>query len=150
MTPARKFTQAASLLLSHSISTIIDKKTAVQITNTTESPHLIKKNAQFPEFSVVTLEQSKFITPVDTATLSMIPEGNPDLTTYLSEILGTKKPEQQSNTFWFPTTVNPGETEDHTPIQTRVLNELRELHGNEKLNLKDDVESRMKFLKRCD
>ena len=126
-TPVEKFTQAASLLFSHSISTIIDKKTAVRITNTTESPHLIKENAQFPEFSVVTLEQSKFIRPVETAILSMIPEGNPDLTTYLSEMLGTNKPEQQSNTFWFPTTENPGETEDHTPIQTRVLKELSEL-----------------------
>ena len=38
VTPVEKFTEAASLLISHSISTIIDKKTAVRITNTTESP----------------------------------------------------------------------------------------------------------------
>ena len=57
----------------------------------------------------------------------MIPEGDPDLTDYLSEILRTNKPEQQSNTFWFPTPENPGTTEDHTPIQTRIFKELREL-----------------------
>ena len=39
VTPVRKFTEAASLLISHSISTIIDKKIAVRITNTTKSPN---------------------------------------------------------------------------------------------------------------
>ena len=127
VTPVGKFTEAASLLISRSISTIIDKKTATRITNTTESPYLIKKNTQSAEFSVVTPEQSKFIRPVDTAILSMIPERDPDLTTYLSELLRRNNLEQQSNTFWFPTPENPGKTEDHTPIQTRFFKELREL-----------------------
>ena len=140
VTPVGKFTEAGSLLISHSISTIIDKKTAVRITKTTESPYLIKKNTQIAEFSVVTPEQSKFIRPVDTAFLSMIREGDPDLTTNLGELLRTNKPEQQSNTFWFPTPESPGKTEDHTPIQTRILRELHELREEEKLNPKDDVQ----------
>ena len=41
-------------------------------------------------------------------------------------------------------------TKDLTPIQTRILKELREVQENEKLNPKNDVESRMKFLKRFD
>ena len=53
VTPVGKFTEAASLLISHSISTIIDKKTAVRNTNTTESPYLINKSTQIAEFSVV-------------------------------------------------------------------------------------------------
>ena len=114
VTPVGKFTEAASLLISHSISTIIDKKTAVRITNTKESPYSIKKNTQIVEFSVVTAEQSKFIRPVDTAILSMIAEGDPDLTTYLNQLLRRNRPEQQINTFWFPTPENPGKTEDHT------------------------------------
>ena len=48
------------------------------------------------------------------------------------------------------TTENPGNTEEHTPIQTRILKELRELQEKEKLNPKDDVESRMKIIKRFD
>ena len=127
VTPVGKFTEATSLLIFHSISTIIDKKTAVKITNTTESPCSIKKNTQIVEFSVVTPEQSKFIRPVDTAILSMTPESDTDLTTYLSEILGKNKPEQQSNTFWFPTPESPGKTEDHALIQTQILRELREI-----------------------
>ena len=121
------------------------------MTNTTESPYLIKKkHTQIAEFSVVTPEQSKHIKPVDMAILSMIPQDDSDLTAYLNELLRTSKPEQQDNTFWFPTPENPGKPEDHTPIQTRILNELNELKHKEKLNPQESTESRNKFLKRFD
>ena len=132
------------------MSTIIDKRIAVRVTNTTESPYLIKKHTQIAEFSVVTPQQSKHIKPVDMAILSMIPEDDPDLTAYINELLRTSKPEQQDNTFWFPTPENPGKPEDHTPIQTRTLNELNELKDKEKLNPQASTESRNKFLKRFD
>ena len=150
VTPLEKFTETASLLISHSMSTIIDKEIAVRVTNTTESPYPIKKHTQIAEFSVVTPEQSKHIKPVDMAILSMIPQDDPDLTAYLNELLRTNKTEQQDNTFWFPTTENPGKPEDHTPLQTRILKELNELKDNEKLNPQESTESRNKFLKRFD
>ena len=84
------------------------------------------------------------------AILSMIPQDDPDLTVYLDELLRTNKPEQQVNTFWFPTPENPGKPEDHTPIQTRILKELNELKDKEKLNPQESAESRNKFLKRFD
>ena len=107
--------------------TIIDRKIAVRVTNTTETPYTINKGTQTAEFYVVTPKQSKFIKPVDTAILSMIPEGDPDMITYLTELLKTNKPNQQNKTFWFSIPGNPGNTEDHTPIQTRILKELSEL-----------------------
>ena len=61
-----------------------------------------------------------------------------------------KKPEQQDNTFWFPTTENPGKPEDHIPIQTRILKKLNELEDKEKLNPQESKEFRNKFLKRFD
>ena len=127
VTPVQKFTESVSLIISHSMSTIIDRKIAVRVTNTTESPYTINKNTQIAEFSVVTPEQSKFIKPVDIAILSMIPEDDPDLIIYLTELLRTNKPNQQANTFWFPTPENPGNKDEHTPIQTRILKELCEL-----------------------
>ena len=148
--PVEKITETASLIISHSMSTIFDRKIAVRVTNTTESLYTINKKAQIAEFSVVTPEHSKFVKPVDTAILSMIPEGDPDLTTYLLELLKTNNPDQKNITFWFPTPKHPGNTEDHTPIQTRILKELHELQQKEKLNPKDDIESRMEFLKRFD
>ena len=99
---------------------------------------------------MVTPEQSKHIKPVDMAILSLIPQGDPDLTAYLNELLRTSKPEQQDNTFWFPTPENPGKPEDHTPIQTRSLKELNELKDKEKLNPQESTESRTEFLKRFD
>ena len=66
VTPVEKITGAASLILSHSISAMIDEKMAVRVTNTTESPYSINKNTQSADFSVVTPEKSKFNKPVDT------------------------------------------------------------------------------------
>ena len=150
VTPSEKFMETASLLISHSMSTIIDKRIAFGVTNTTESPYLIRKHKQIAEFSVVTPEQSKHIKPVDMAILSMIPQDDPDLTAYLNELLRTNKPEQQDNTFWFPTPENPGKPEDHTPIQTRILKELNEFKDKEKLNPKENTYSRDQILKRFD
>ena len=106
VTPLEKFTETASVLISHSMSTIFGKRIAVRTTNTTESPYLIKKQTQIAEFSVVTPEQSKHIKPVDMAILSMISQRNLDLTAYLNELLRTSKPEQQDNIFWLPTPEN--------------------------------------------
>ena len=137
VTPGEKFTETAIPIISLSRSTKIDRKIAVRVTNNTELPYTINKNTQIAEFSVVITEQSKFNKPVDMAILSIIPEGDPDLITYLTELFRTNKPDQQNNTFWFPTPENPGNTEDHTPIQTRILTELRELQRKEKLNPKN-------------
>ena len=91
VTPVERFTEAASLIISHSMSIIIDRKIAVRVTSTTESPCKINKNTQTSEFSGVTPDQSKFIKPVDTAILSMIPEGDPDMVAHQTELFRTKK-----------------------------------------------------------
>ena len=96
-----KFTETASLIISHSILSVIDRKVAVRVTNTTESPYTITKTTQMADFSVVIPEQCKFIKPVDTAILDLIPEGDSDLTTYFTELLRMKKSDQQNNIFWF-------------------------------------------------
>ena len=77
----------------------------------------------------------------------MIPQGDPDLTAYLNELLRTNKPEQQNNTFWFPTLESPAKLEDYTPIRTKLLKELIELNEKEKLNPQDSTVPRNNFLK---
>ena len=150
VTPLEKFTDTASLLISHSMSKIIDKRVAVRVTKTTESPYLIKKHTQVAEFSVVTPKQSKQIKPVDMAILSKIPQGDSDLTVYRNEFLSTIKPGQQNNTFWFPTPANLGKPQDHTPMQTQILNAIIELKDKEKLNPQESTESPNNFLKSFD
>ena len=44
VTPFENFTETASLLISHTMSTIFDKRIAVRVTNPTESPYIIKKH----------------------------------------------------------------------------------------------------------
>ena len=73
-----------------------------------------------------------------------------DLSAYFSDLLRTKKPEQEKKTFWFPIPEHPGITEALTPIQTRILRELREMKKKEKLKPKSDIKSQLKFLKRFD
>ena len=58
VTHLEKFMEAASLLISYSLLTIIDKIIAVRVTNTTESSYLIKKHRQIAKFSVVTPHES--------------------------------------------------------------------------------------------
>ena len=151
MTPVEKFTQAASLLKSHSISTKIDKKSTVRITNITVSPYLIKKNTRIAEFSVVTPEQSKFIRPMDTAILKMIPECDPDLTTYLSELLRTNKPEQQNNR-----TTPFGSRHLKFLVKLKMIPQYRHESfmicetARKKLSPRNDAETGMKFLKLFD
>ena len=99
---------------------------------------------------MVTSEQSKHIKPVDMAIFSMIPQGDPDLTAYLNELLRTNNPEQQDNTFRFPTPENPGKSEDYTPTQTRILKEVNGLKDKEKLNPQESTESQNHILKRFD
>ena len=80
VTPQENFTKNASLLISHSMSTINKKNVAVRVTNTTQSLHMIKRNTQIAEFNAVYPDQSKFFKPVDTTILSMLPLVDPDLT----------------------------------------------------------------------
>ena len=86
VTPLEKFTETAVLLISFSISPIIDRKVEVRVTNTTETPYLIKRNTQIAQFCVITPEQAKFMKPVDMAILIMIPEADLDVTAYLNEL----------------------------------------------------------------
>ena len=51
VTPLEKSAETASLLISHSMSTKIDKRIAVRVTNTMESPYVLRKITQIAEVS---------------------------------------------------------------------------------------------------
>ena len=120
VTSVSKFAEAARLIISYSNTTISDIKAATRITDT---PYLIKKNTQIAEFSVVTPKGSKFIKLVDTAILSMLLEADPDVSTYLNELLKTNRPEQQNNTFWLLT---------HKKIRAKLRIRPQYRHGSVK------------------
>ena len=105
--PLEKFTETASSLIFHSMSTINDKRLAVRVTNTTELPNLIKKHTKIAEFSVVTPAQPKHVKRVDMAVLSIILQGDLDLTAYLNEFLQTIKTRAAKHYILVPNTWKP-------------------------------------------
>ena len=69
---------------------------------------------------------------------------------YISSLLNTSKTDEVSETYWFLTPQNPGNEKEHTPIQTRILNELRELEQLEKINPLENTNSLSQFLSNFD
>ena len=65
-------------------------------------------------------------------------------------LLNTSKTDEVNETYWFPTPQNPGSEREHMPIQTRILNELRELEQLEKLSPLENANSRDQFLSNFD
>ena len=69
---------------------------------------------------------------------------------YTNSLQKTSKNDEVNETYWFPTPQNPGNEKEHTPIQTRILNDLRELKQLEKLNPLENTNSRNQFLSNFD
>ena len=65
---------------------------------------------------------------------------------YINRLLKTSKNDEVNETYWFPTVQNLGNENEHTPIQTLILNELRELEQLEKLNPLENTNSLNQFL----
>ena len=65
-----------------------------------------------------------------------------DAILYINSFLKTSKTDEVNEGYWLPTPQNPGNEKEDTPIQTRILNELRELEQLEKLNPLEDSHSR--------
>ena len=103
VTPLGKFTETATLLIFPSMSTIIDKRIAVRVTNITEPPYLNKDNTLTAEFSVVNPEQSKHNKQVNMALFCLISQADPDLSAYLNE-LPNKKTRAAKQNFLVPDT----------------------------------------------
>ena len=65
---------------------------------------------------------------------------------YINSLLKTAKTDEVNGTNWIPTAQNPGNEQEHTPIQTSILNELPELQQLDQINPMEDTNSRDQFL----
>ena len=119
----------------------------VQISNFLDHPYTLKKGTHMANFSILTPEQTKHIRPINPISVRhLLSNNHDDAIHYINSLLKTPKPDQVNETYWFPTPQNPGNEKEHTPIQTRILNELREIEQLEKLNPLENTESRNQFL----
>ena len=134
-------------LICRAISSTQNNKHMVQISNFLDHPYTLKKGTHMAKFSILTPEQTKHIRPVNpTSVRHLLNNNHDDAIHYINSLFKTSKIDEVKETYWFPTPQNPGNEKEHTPIQTRILNELRELEQLEKLNSLDNIESRNRFL----
>ena len=77
-------------------------------------------------------------------------DNHDDAILYINSHLKTSKTDEVNETYWFPTPQNLGNVREHTPIQTRILNELRDLEQLEQLSQLEDTDSRNQFLSNFD
>ena len=133
------------------IVTLDEGTTKIHVNNFTDQPFKLKKGMHIANFSVMTPEQMKHVRPIDpVSTWHLLNENEGDAVYYISSLLKANRNNDQYEQYWFPTPENPGDEESHTPIQKRILRELRNLQEAEKLNPQDNAESRQKFLSNFD
>ena len=119
----------------------------VQISNFLDHPYTLKKGTHIANFSLLTPEQTKHIRPVNpTSVRHLLNNNHNDAIRYINSLLKTSKIDEVNETYWFRTPKNPDKEKEHTPIQARILNELRKLEQLEKLNPLENTESRNQFL----
>ena len=139
------------LLICPTFSSTQNNKHMVQIINFLDHHYTLKKGTHIANFSILTPEQTKHIRPVNpTSVRHLLNNSHDDAIHYINSLLKTSKDDKVNETYWFPTPQNPGNETEHTPIQTRILNELRELEQLEKLNPLEKTNSRNQFLSNFD
>ena len=143
--PLPQFDECAKLIVAPAITTARDKKVPIKIANTTDFPYKIATDTKVAELQILKPEETKMIRPVDIAAVNLLTEHD-DVVTYINALMQVKQPKDNEEKFWFPTPENPGNEQEHSPIQKRILKELRELAALEKLDSTRSEESRTKFL----
>ena len=122
------------LLICPALSSTQNNKHMVQISNFLDHPYTLKKGTHISIFSILTPEQTNSIQPVNpTSVRHLLNNSRDDAIHYINSLLKTSRNDEVNETYWFPTPQNPGNEKEHTPIQTRILNDLRELEQLEKL-----------------
>ena len=120
----------------------------VQNNNFLDHLYTLKKGTHIANFSILTREQTKHIRLVNpTSVMHLLNNNHNDAIRYINSLLKILKSDEVNDTYWFPTPQNPGNAREHTPVQTCILNELREL---EQLNPLKDTNSRDQFLSNSD
>ena len=139
------------LLICPALSSTQNNKHMVQISNFLDHPYTLKKGTHKANFSILTPEQTKHIRSVNpTSVKHLLNNSHEDAIHYINSLLKTSKNDEVNETYWFPIPQYPVNENEHTPIQTRILNELRKLEQLEKLNPLENTNSRNRFLSNFD
>ena len=139
------------LLICPALSVTQNNEHMVQINSFLDHFYTLNNGTHIASFSILTPEQTKHIRPVNPSSVRHLLKNNHNHTIhYMNSFLKTSKNDEVNETYWFPTPQSPGNEREHKPIQTRILNELRELQQLEKLNPLENIDSRSQFLSNFD
>ena len=143
--PLPQLDETAKLMVAPAITTARDTRVAIKIANTTDFLYTINPHIKLAELQILKPGETKSIRPVDIAALNLLTEYD-NVVAYVSALMQIEFSDNTEENFRFPTPENPGVEAEHTPIQQRILRELRELQKLEQLDLKQDEQLRTQFL----
>ena len=134
MQPSPLLENDEDLLICPALPSTQNNKLMIQINNFLDHPYTLKKGTHIANFSIITTEQTKHIRPVSpTSVRHLLNNSHYRAIHFINSLLKTSENDEVNETYWFPTPQNPGNEKEHTPIQARILTELRELEQLEKL-----------------
>ena len=140
-----QFDERATIIIAPALATAHNKRINIRIANLTDFPHTIENHTKLAELQILKPEETNKMRPIDAAALKLLQDPD-DTHVYVNEFMKSSKNEQNNEFFWFPTPENRGNEEEHTPIQRRILKEIREFIKKEELDPLKDQESRKQFL----
>ena len=139
------------LIICPDLTTSQNRQFTLPINNFSELPYTLRKRCHIAIFSILMPKQAKYIKPINAATIRHISDTNHDDTIqYSNAILQRPKSEDFNETYWFPTSREPGDEIQHTPKQKSIIHELIALQKLEHLNRPDNQESCKQFLSSFD
>ena len=139
------------LLISSVVSSTQNNKYMLQISNFPDHPYTLKKKNHIANSLILTPEQTKHIRQVNpTSVRNLLNNNQDDAIEYIYSLLKTSNIDEVNQTDLFPTPQNPGNEREHTPIQTGILTEKRELEKLEQLNPLKDKDFWSQFLSNFD
>ena len=143
--PLPQIDETATIIVAPALATAHNKRLNIRIAKLTDFPHTIKNHTKLAELQFLKPEDTKQIRPIDAATLKLLQDLD-DTHMYVNDLMKPNENEQNSGNVWFPVSEKPGNEEGHTPIQRRILKEIRELIKKEELDPTKDQYSRKQFL----
>ena len=143
--PLPQFDETANIIVAPALASAHNKRISIRIVNLAEFSYTMKSHTKIAELQILKPEDTKQIRPIDTAALSLLTDPD-DTHMYVNELMKSNEHEPNEDSFWFPTPEISGNETEHTPIQRRKLQEIREVIRREQLDPTKDAESRKKFL----
>ena len=149
--PSNDLAEDGNITFCAALVTLTQGQVTVQMNKFIDQSYTLKKGSHIANFSVLTPEQIKYVKHINPVTTWNLLQDNPENVAYYARSqIKSLKTGQDSENYWFPTPEEPGDPPTHTPIQQRILKELRNLQEKEKPNPQDDPEFRKQFLANFD